>query len=90
MNDEIVDRIRKEALIVTHPRHRQVLLDALDEIEGLRRFIAKVGDDVETDWVRRGGLAEEITSAVLATLQRGGDNLAILDAVRAAIGERRA
>lgn len=33
---DISDRLRQEALIVTHPRHKQVLLDALDEIERLR------------------------------------------------------
>lgn len=35
MND-VTDRVRQEALLVTHPRHRQVLLEALDEIERLR------------------------------------------------------
>lgn len=48
--DDITNRIRKEAALVTHPKHKQVLLDALAEIERLRA--AAVGATVGADVIR--------------------------------------
>jgi chromosome segregation ATPase len=40
------DRIRQEAMVVTHPRYKQTLRDALDEIIRLRRALDEVQETI--------------------------------------------